>query len=99
MTPGVRRPSPHNSRADAHERQRAVLRALGGVPSFNGEAIPLSQDALYILLRYKLTRTEVKSAISCLRTRGLIKLATPPSPNQPGTYQLTDLGLMECGSS
>jgi hypothetical protein len=85
--------SPHQSRNAAQERQRAIFRVLAAEPD---RAFTLLE--IYAALRYALTRAEIKSAISCLRTRGLIKLNPGDSHDRPGTYQLAELGLLELGA-
>ncbi len=87
-------PSLHKSRRAAQDRQRAVFRLLATEPER-----PLTLDDIYTGLRHTLTRLEIKSAISCLRSRGLIKIAElGDSHDRATTYQIAELGLLEVGA-
>jgi hypothetical protein len=86
-------PSVHNSMADVAERQRAVFRVLAGEPERRFTA-----TEIYTALHYRFTRAEIRSAISCLRTRGLVELEAGDGHPTRGTYRLAELGLLECGA-
>jgi sulfur relay (sulfurtransferase) complex TusBCD TusD component (DsrE family) len=60
----------HRTRATIGERQDAVHAILCREP---GAALTMEQ--IYVALRYSQTKAELKSCISCLRTRGLVEIA------------------------
>jgi len=89
-----RNPSFHKPRNEPHERQRAIFRILVHEPER-----AFTADEIYVALRYQQTRMQVKSAIACLREKGLVVLSPGDSHDVKGTYRISETGLLGWGYS